>query len=556
MKFFFKQLSDNVYRFINENRYFGIVLILVLIVGIGTLSINWSMVDDGKSAEISQHLTNSISNLDISGFINNLLEPEYGRFRPLYWIYLWLTFIFFGSSSFLHHFFHLFLFILSTFIIYKISVELFEEKFVGMIAGLMFAVDSFSIENWYRLGPQEPMVLILLLLSFVLYRKFVGIRNLKLLVLSDILIIAAFLFKETVIAYVGVLLFIAICGYFNEKDRNLVKIKIINSLLMIIVMFGIRFFATSIYPASGYASLYMFNIGTIVDNLKLFMSMIFRGYSPFILILSASFSTRVVVSIVKKGVIYTIKRYYWNFFFISWFICFLLIQTPWSFAFGRYLHVAFVGLFIFMAAEFSNLLTDINWLLVENIKKLKRLDLLVTLLISKFLLFLLFIVIIVYHLVVDMNYIVWVKGISDFDGSMMSSVLDYAKNDRKVFLNADYRDGPLEIYHGIGWHIKYIYKIDNFSFEYVSIEPKFKEGDLVLMHGEKPMIDEKEIIARHGMPKIISNVTTIDTINPFVPSILLKLIPAKIIDFSVEGDKDQKFYSSSSYTYEWKIYEK
>lgn len=556
MKFFFKQLSNNVYRFINENRYFGIVLILVLIVGIGTLSINWSMVDDGKSAEISQHLTNSISNLDVFGFINNLLEPEYGRFRPLYWIYLWFNFILFGSSSFLHHLFHLFLFILSTFVIYKISVELFEEKFIGMIAGLMFAVDSFSIENWYRLGPQEPMVLILLLLSFVLYRKFVGSRNLKLLVLSDILIIAAFLFKETVIAYVGVLLFIAITGYFNEKDRNLVKIKIINSLLTIIVVLGIRFFATSIYPTSGYASLYMFNIGTIGDNLKLFMSMIFRGYSPFILILSASFLTRVVVSIVKKGVVSTIKRYYWNLFFITWFICFLLIQTPWSFAFGRYLHVAFVGLFIFMAAEFSNLLTDLNRLLVENTKKLKRLDLLVTLLISKVLLFLLFIVIIVYHLVVDMNYIIWVKGVSDFDGSMMSSVLNYAKNDRNVFLNADYRDGPLEIYHGIGWHIKYIYKIDNFNFDYVSSEHKFKVGDLVLMHGEKPMIEEKELIARHDMSKIISNVTTIDTINPFVPSILLKLIPAKIIDFSVEGDKDQKFYSSASYTYEWKIYEK
>lgn len=556
MKKFLKQLSKNVYRFINENINFGIVLVFVLIVGVGTLSINWSMVDDGKSAEISQHLTNSINNLDISGFINNLLEPEYGRFRPLYWIYLWSTFIFFGSSAFLHHLFHLFLFVLSSFVIYKISTELFEEKFVGIIAGLMFAVDSFSIENWYRLGPQEPMVLIFLLLSFVLYRKFENVRNLKLLVLSDILIIVAFLFKETVIAYIGVLLFIAIAGYLTEKNRNLVKIKIINSLLMIIVMLGIRFFATSIYPTSGYASLYMFDIGTIVANFKLFMNMIFRGYSPLMLILLASFLIRVVTLIVKKGFTFTIKKYYWNLFFFVWFICFLLIQTPWSFAFGRYLQVAFVGLFIFMAAEFSSLLANINWLLVENTKKLKRLDLFVALLISKIFLFLLFTVIIVYHLVVDMNYIVWVKGVSDFDGSMMSNVLTYAKNHRKVFLNADYRDGPLEIYYGIGWHIKYIYKIDNFNFDYVPSEPTFKVGDLVLMHGEKPTIEEKDLIDRNGMSKSISNVSKIDTINLFTPSILLKSIPSKIINFSVESGKDPKFYSSASYTYEWKIYEK
>lgn len=556
MKIFIKKMVSNFVNFVKRNRYFGITLLFVLIVGIGTLSINWSMVDDGKSAEVSQRLTNSFINLDASGFISNLLEPEYGRFRPLYWIYLWFTFLIFDSSSFLHHLFHLSLFILSCFVIYRIGTDLFKEKFVGIIASLIFAVDSFSLENWYRLGPQEPMVALLLLLSFVLYKKFMTNRNIKSLVLSDVLIVVAFLFKETVIAYVVVLLSLTVISYITEKDRNLVKVKLINSLLMALIIIGIRFLTTGIYPTSGYASLYVFNISTMVDNFKLFSDMIFRGYSPFVSILLVSFLIRIVFFIVKKGFTFTIKRYYWNIFFLSWFFCFLAIQTPWSFAFGRYLQVSFVGLFIFMAAEFSNLLTDINWLLAENTKKLKRLDVLASLLISKVILFALFFVIITYHLVVDMNYIVWVKSISDFDGSMMTSLLNYAKSGRKVYLNADYREGPLEIYYGIGWHIKYIYKIDNFIFDYVNVDSQFEKGDLVLMHGEKPMIDEKAIKFKHKMSSVLNNAVTIDTINPFVPNVLLRMIPAKIIDFSVEGGKHSNFYSTSSYTYEWKIYEK
>lgn len=539
----------------NYKYYLIFVLPALLLVGVGTLSINWSMVDDGKSAQISSFLTNATMDGNFESFGSSLLEPESGRFRPFYWIYLWLKFILLGSSSFSHHLVHLFVFILSTFLIFEISRLLFNNKLVGTIASLLFAVDSLSIENWYRLGPQEPMVVVLLSLSILFYIYFWKFGKSSNLIFSSFLVVCAFLFKETVVAYLGILLVVVLLNMIYRQKKHNKTHLMLYFLITSGVVLVIRYFVSKLYPSSGYAALYILD-GSIATNLRLFTNMLQKAYDPILSLLMFTFSVRFAYSVIIDGVSNSIKRYYWNIIFLGWFVIFILIQLPWSFAFGRYLQVSLLGLFIFLSLEFVELIHNINLFLKENAKKIKRLDLFVLLNLTKIGLYFLLAVVVFYHILTDLNYMIWVKGVSDFDGSMMQKIKQNVNEEKSIVLNADYSEGPLEIYHGIDWHLRYIHNIQNFEYGYISSEYLPSDEQVVLMHGEKPIINELDLISKFNLRKTDSLKTTIDTFNFAPPAKILKMLPIKLVDLSIESNANSNLYNKSSYSYEWKIYEK
>lgn len=532
-------------------KIFGVFVVLFIILAAPTLFLGWSLVDDGKSAQIAHDLTQRLSVGNIQLFINTLLEPDIGRFRPGYWIFLWGTFLIGGSNAFIHHFIHLVLFASSTWFVYYFAKELSSKRSVGILASILFICDWQIIENWYRLGTQEPITLPLLMGSlyfFILSRK--DSKKVKLFV-SIALAIYALLVKETNLAYLSIPLYFLVADLLL-KNKKFVKHDLVYFLSIGVAAVVFRILASNMVGLEGYASLYEINFQSIISNIRNYLTMFRNGYSPLLEIVVITIFIKVAYVIRRKGIAFALNHYYIHGIWFVWFAAFLVIQIPWGFTIGRYLLIAIVGFHILISDTFVSILDFINRCL-NQVEIKKRMDFSMVFYMLKSVLFITLPLVLFYQIFMSINYIYWVVSIDRFNSTFINALVDNASQNGNVYLNAEHIvSPPLELYYEIDWHFDYLFDRTDINYDYLKEETILGTGDLIAFHTATPMFNES-MFQNEKYQLVADNSTDASNLIITTPMGIMKGILRMTISGSESVDKSS-FVATSSNHYRWVIY--
>jgi len=361
---------NKIFNFFKVNLAILLMVSAWIIVTIFNLRIYWMLVDDGWDVVFSRTLFEKISKFNFAGFFSQLviLENE-GRFRPVYWFYQTTVWIIGKDSPQFQHFAHMLVIGLTVFVIYLIMNELTRSKLVSFFGSISYLLIPTNTENIFRLGPQEPLLVLFLSLIFYLL-----ISNKKVFLSCLILVLCIFT-KETSVAILPVLFLY----YFLGKNQKFIKNKkqgfylwffvCISSMLLILV--------TSL-TRSGYATNYYFSLPMILYNLTIYLKALSKDTLFVFPIFFMIFCLRITLGLFKKKNILPTKLDFFEFLFSLGFICFLLIQLPWKYPIPRYLMPGVFFVIIFLYLEIYRdiiLLTKIN--LIKNNKRILLVSLII-----------------------------------------------------------------------------------------------------------------------------------------------------------------------------------
>jgi hypothetical protein len=351
------KIISNVFNVIKNNLTVFLLFFVWLVVTIFNLRIYWMLVDDGGNIVFSRTLFEKISSLNIMGFASQLLESV-GRFRPVYWLYQMTVWIIGRNSYQFQHFAHMLVIGLTVLFIYLIIRELTKSKIVSFFGALTYLLIPINSENIFRLGPQEPLMVLFLSVLFYLI-----VKNKKVFLACIILFLAVFT-KETSVALLPVLFF----HYFYGKNNKLINNRkqgfyllitiCVSAILIILIIFLIR---------NGYSTNYYFDLHMLIGNLVVYLKDLSKNTLFIFPVFFVIFCLRIICNLFKKQNIFFTKLDFFEFLFGLGFICFLFIQLPWKYALTRYLMPAIFFLIIFLCLEiYQDLILLSNVKLINN----------------------------------------------------------------------------------------------------------------------------------------------------------------------------------------------
>ena len=311
--------------------------ILLLIYLVPSTSLPWSLIDDGQRIQINQGMEQSLSEHNLLDFIHIPIDKNDSRFRPTYWVYHYLNYSIFGLSVVGHHLVKNILLVLFIVCLYSL-VKKISNSFTAILTVFLVLLFPTNLENWWRLGPQEP-----LLVSFATFSLWFLIVRQKLL--PALLFSVLFFFtKESSIFVIPAL----ILGYLlvdKGKTGKLYK-KYLNfnlglGLVATLIMFLIK-------QGSGYSSYFETSLGSIIitfTNSTLLLKS--YGFRYIIILVSIYLAYQALVKKkLSKPVLLALLLT----------ASALLIQLPWPVPLGRYLLPFSVSLSFIVAYAIDQLL--------------------------------------------------------------------------------------------------------------------------------------------------------------------------------------------------------
>lgn len=297
-----------------------------------SLSLPFSLIDDTEMIKRSEVLSQQFSQGDFSNTGWVFLEQDTGRTRPFYWISMYLRFISFGKNAFLFHVSDIFITLGIVASLYYLVKRISRSSLVSFFTVLPVILFHRSIENLYRLGPQEPLMLLLILLSLV---SLLNIKKKKFFKpLSWMFIILAILTKETAIFTIPLLILLSI--YKKNKDYwQLTGAACLAAVLII----SPRFLRIGV---ADYSSNYQISLQTIIET--------FRGYKAQLDstwmtgLFKVSLVSFVIGIILKQDIRLSLVG-------LLWFTSSFALLLPWKLVLGRYLLPVLPGLSLFIVSE-------------------------------------------------------------------------------------------------------------------------------------------------------------------------------------------------------------
>lgn len=338
-----------------------ILLFTWLGIMIPNLKIYWMLVDDGFDVVFSRTLFERLFSFNITNIISKLLEDG-GRFRPVYWIYQITEWLIGGNNYQIHHFVHMMVIGLTLLFIYLILKELTKSKLISFFGAMTYLLIPTNSENIYRLGPQEPLLVLFLSAFFYLL-----IKGKKIFLPCLILFLSVFI-KETSVALVPILFFY----FFYGRNNKLIKNKKQGFYIWItICVSAVAMILISFLRRSGYSTNYYFNIPIFIENFLFYLRVLSRNTLFTFPILLMIYLFRNITLLVKKKRIIATKMDLFEFIFILGFSCFLLLQLPWKYALDRYLMPVAFFLIIFLFLEiYQDLVMLSKIIFVKNHKRI------------------------------------------------------------------------------------------------------------------------------------------------------------------------------------------
>lgn len=460
-----------------------VLFFAILLVGLPSVFVNWMIIDDGVNIARSESLINLIKNLDLTGLAEFFFEKEAGRFRPAYWLYQWGVYLVAGKNAFLHHLISFILNASTVILIYLTIRELTSSKTAGLVSCLLFLLAPFNIENWYRLGPQEPRVgfyLAVLVFSLVkilhplLVSKKKFLFQKRYLVASIVCLFLAFLTKETFLAILPFFVFLWAGVYLLKgRERKSQWIKTVMLCLSLGIVMSLVLLSGSqfVRQEGTYSFSYNFSLEDFWNNGRWYLlAVLAKTFQPLSWILFGSF---IYYFIFKRNKQKRPASRFFQLAFLFAFFSFLIIQLPWPIPMGRYLEPAFVFFILALGIEIASLLR----LRHHKIQ------------------FLLFSVYFVFLMMTAgftiFNYIRdTIVGQANI-ARILITLASIAPQDSKIFWNLKKDESTVELVQEVNIHVHSFYKRPDLTVLYLgNLEAgKFKKGDLVMT-----AVDSRDLI--------------------------------------------------------------
>ena len=359
---------------------------------------NFSLVDDGQSALYAHKFSACISKFECSDIGDYLMERQFGRLRPFYWVLQMVTFAVFGNNATAQHIgrMMLIIFMIFGFVYWGNKLRI---KNYGLDFGLIFFLSSFSlIENTVRLGPIEPWQLVILLSMFFVLTEF-GLNWVAIIVWTFLL-----LTKETSIGFLPVIVCLEI---FLHGMKN-IKRLILMLLISIIIVGIIR-----VIPITG---------GAYSENYVFSLNLIWLDFVGYWNILRVSFGWMWWVFMIGSiGLFVKPKENVYRFIWLLTIVVGTAILLPWKYVLDRYILIPCFGISLLMASYINDFF---------NLKFVRQKTFVKILLVVSVLV--LTIPNIAHNVVVGVNYVNWFRSFSIYDQSL---VVNLVKLNKPVCLN-------------------------------------------------------------------------------------------------------------------------
>lgn len=464
-------------KFEDRSLFFGLCALILtsVLIFAPILKIKFGWIDDGWDTIMVKKIIESFSRLDFNSLSNILIERSLGLFRPVHWLWMVSIYILSGNSSEIQHLLHSILVIMTSLLIYLIIRYYSKSNISAFFASSLFLVVPANIENWVRMGPQEPLMGFLMVLSLCILFRF------KKPFLALAILFLAFLTKETVIAVVpAITAYYLVQKFCGEKDSNLLKYlagSYIITMLVLLVIFSIR---------TGYATDYVFDVAASFYRFKLILNILETSF-PFGIVFLITFFFRNYCPVISKKIKKISQINFVELFFLMLFVSFIAVQSPWIFVLNRYFLPITIPGVIFLGLELSNILKIIH----TDFGKAYTVFVVVFLLsYSTFLA----------SNIIKINALAtWWTHYTNEIQLMFKYVADNTPRDGKVYINFKKNDSTLEPIAETGWNLGLFY--DRNDIQVKSIE-------------DKPLADKDYIVA--------SSPTFLQPSNAFDESVYIK----------------------------------
>lgn len=529
---------------LKKNLFLLIILSITFIVGLPSLFVPWSFIDDGYNYIEAQKMTEILKGKGLFSFLDYTSKAPigHGRFMPFYFLVHWARLTLSGKNYTICHFIHICLFSFTVFFIFKIVDNLTHSSLKSFLSSAFFILSAINIENIYRLGPQESFLAFLLSTSlFFLFRK----KILLSLFFNTLL----FLTKETSIVIVPFTFFLYIFSIFFRKDkkekRRLLKYFIYNLFFGVIT--AVFILKAKRRYINAYSGGYQFGFDTFFNHFFIYLKIFLDYYNLLLLIILGFFFYKVLLTLRKKE---SLKSYCPQLISLFIFGLFLIILLPWKAVLTRYLLPAMVGFSIFMGIETEEILDFLGKIEVKkNLSELGR----KLIILFKYSFIILLYLTFSFHLLFIRNYIV--KNVTSHNKEMLEYLARIPKNSQ-VFLNFQQIENTMEYFYEIPLHLSLFYNRSDLKFNYLNLEKqKFKKGNYIVSGDIFPRYQDKEIATLSGIIKIKNFNHRIKEFFMYPPTFMIKKL---IFDFPNLVFKPKIFLSSlygvSSQEFYWNIY--
>lgn len=504
----------NLLKLIRAKIFLIILTLLSLYIFIPTFDIKFSWIDDGWNIMLAKDLLVDISQFDLESIGGRIIESNIGRFRPVYWIWQTSIYILGGSNSSIHYFLHYILIISIVFLTYKIIYHFSKSHLSGFIGSVLLLVFPLNAENWVRLGPQEPLMVLFILLS--LYGYFLR-KNIR---LSIVYMVLAFLTKETAIAVVpGIVVYSILLRITKKRDKLIVK------YIFWLIVISLASLVISLLNRKGYSSSYVFDIKTTVYNFELYLGFIknaFRASIFFVMTLLIRNIRPIINFKFKKISEYELVK----IMFLSLFFLFILIQAPWAWVLSRYLLPAIVMGSIYIGLEFNSIVEYL-----DSHKYLKK---------AFYSIFCVYFIFFSISSIIKINeQIVRQKHSTNNVYLMLKRLSEVTPVDGKVYFNFVNNDATYEPLFESDLHFKLFFNRSDILVDFIENKPKNEANYLVISGtplGSFPYLDESNF----KKDKLIKNKETYKNDNKFVVlsnlETVSKQVSKKIYHFITTGN--------------------
>lgn len=323
-----------------SNIYIILLMSVSVFVYLPTLGIKFSWIDDGWDIFVSKNILQAIINFNIPELLVNMFEIDSGRLRPVYWLIQTFIYSLGGSDAHVHFFIHYLILMFVVVLIYKLIYFFTKSKYSSFVGSFTYMLLPINAENWVRLGPQEPFMILFVLLSlyFFIVKGYTKI--------SIFLMVFAFLTKETAIAVVPAIIAYYFLKKILYKDIGKEEIKYVISISLLALLFV---FINKI-NMKGYSEFYSFDLSVVRSNYLIYINRIQNSFT-----LSSLFFYTFILGNLRPLVNFQFKKIQHleivKLFFLLVLVFYIFIQSPWIWVLDRYLLPATVFGCIFVGLE-------------------------------------------------------------------------------------------------------------------------------------------------------------------------------------------------------------
>lgn len=490
-------------------------------VTVPNLKIYWMLLDDGWDIVYSRKIFENLAHFNFLGVFSLFLESV-GRFRPVYWLYQVAVWVIGGNNYQFSHFAHMVVIGATVLFIYLIVKELTQSKPASFFAALFFLLIPSNVENILRLGPQEPLLSLMLSIVFYLF-----IKNKKNFLIAFVIVLTVFT-KEISLAILPV-----ICIYYlfarrvkfvkNKKQGLYAFIGIcVSSLILILI---------ALFRRGGYNSNYFFDLRMFIDNFYFFVKELSSNTLHFFPVLPVIYLLRNVILFFKRRKVVITRIDLFEFLFLIGFFSFLIIQLPWLYAVVRYLMPTILFFTIF---SFLEIYQDIT--LLKDWKFIKR---------HRHFLYLVLFVVGIYVSVIWLLGAIFRETSSVSNYYVFRKLASYPKN-TILLMNMKKGDSTIEYVEEVQIQLSEFWSRSDIKSEYLDLQNLPKENYVVVGTPQIPSTYTLEMLNK----KFGNKITLINIDSKWLvlttPQGFIKQVLKKLFFFGV---RKEKFTTDGIYTY-------